>query len=89
MLKLCQHVKDQLNIWYFHQYKTQKRCNKTARIVLFTLNYVLDRYKTQEMRNEAVKRIPRGSKFGRPETQETYNRLVKESPWMLEFIRDQ
>ena len=76
-------------MWYFYQYKTKKRCNEAVQMVLFALNSVLDKYKTQETRNEAVKRIHQGSKFGCPETQETYDKAVKESPWTLEHVPDQ
>ena len=90
-LKLCQHLKDLLNVWYFHQIKTQKMCNETVQKVIWALSYVLDQYKTKEVRNEAVQRIPRGLKLrsAKYKTQEMYNKVVKKSPWMLELIPDQ
>ena len=53
-LKLCQHVKDQLNIWYFCQYKTKKRCNEAVQRVPWVLKLVPEHRKTQETCNEHV-----------------------------------
>ena len=53
-LKLCQYVKDLLNIWYVHQFKTQRMCHEAVQMVLWALSYVPDQYKTQEMYNEVV-----------------------------------
>ena len=50
-LKLCQYVKDILNIWYVQQFKTQKMCHEAVQ-------RVSDQYKTQKMCNEIVKKSP-------------------------------
>ena len=51
-LKLCQYVKDLLNIWYVpNQFKTQEMCHRTVQSDTWMLVYVPDQYKTQQMWN--------------------------------------
>ena len=58
-LKLCQYVKDLLNIWYVHnQFKTQEMWNKAVQRLSWMLERVPDQYKTQEMCNEVLQRNP-------------------------------
>ena len=57
-LKLCQYVKDLLNISYVHQYKTQEMCNEAVENSPEVLRFVPDQFVTQKMCNEAVQRIP-------------------------------
>ena len=47
-LKLCQYVKDLLNIWYVpNQFETQEMWNRKVQSDPWTLKHVPDRYKTQ------------------------------------------
>ena len=58
-LKLCQYVKDLLNIWYVpSQYKTQEICIEAVQRVPWMLVYVPDQFVTQKMCNETVKKSP-------------------------------
>ena len=41
-LKLCQYVKDLLNIWYVNQFKTPKTCHEAVQMVPLALSYVTD-----------------------------------------------
>ena len=52
-LKLCQYVKDLLNIWY-DQFKTQEMWNREVQSNTQMLLYVPDQFKTQEMWNREV-----------------------------------
>ena len=54
-LKLCQYVKDLLNIWLVpDQFKTQEMWNRKVQRIPWMLVNVPDWYKTQEIYNEAV-----------------------------------
>ena len=90
-LKLCQYVKDLLNIWYVHQFKTQKMCHEAVQRVPWALSYVPDQYKTQEMCNEAIQRSPWVLRLvpDQYKAQEMYNEVVEENPWVLELVPDQ
>ena len=63
-LKLCQYVKDLLNIWYVpNQFETQEMCNEAVQRVPWTLKHVPNQFVTQEMCNEAVKKNPLTLKY--------------------------
>ena len=59
MLKLCQYVKDLLNIWYvLNQFVTQEMWNKAVKSDPWMLKHVPDQFVTEEMCNEAVQSDP-------------------------------
>ena len=91
-LKLCQYVKDLLNIWYVHQYKTQEMCNEAVqRVVPWALSYVPDKFVTQKMCNEAVEKSPWVLEHvpDQYKTQEMCNEAMEKNPWVLELVLDQ
>ena len=57
-LKLCQYVKDLLNIWYVQHLQTQKMCNEAVQSDPWMLQHVPDQVVTQKMCDEAVKKSP-------------------------------
>ena len=58
-LKLCQYVKDLLNIWYVpDQYKTQEMCNEAVEKSPEVLEHVPEHLNTQEMWNREVQSSP-------------------------------
>ena len=95
-LKLCQYVKDLLNIWYvLDPFKTQKRAPWVLRLVFDQYNEVVekspDQFVTQKMYNGALKKSPWMLELipDQYKTQEMYNEVVEESPWRLELVPDQ
>ena len=91
-LKLCQYVKDLLNIWYVpDQYKTQEMCNEVVEKSPYALSYVPDHFVTQEMCNEAVEKSPWMLEHVPNQfvTQKMCNEAVEKNPQMLELVPDQ
>ena len=82
-LKLCQYVKDLLNIWYVNQFVTQKMCNVQENP--WVLEHVPDQYKTQEMYNEVVEKSPWMFEHVPDQfvTQKMCDEAVKKSPCAL------
>ena len=82
-LKLCQYVKDLLNIWYVpNQFKTQEMWNREVQSDPWMFEYVPDQHKAQEMCNEAVKKSPEVLSFvaDQYKTQEMCNEAVQSDP---------
>ena len=66
-------------------------CNEAVESDPWTLKYVPDQYKTQEMCNEAVEKLPEVLGFvpDQYKTQEMCNEAVQRVPWMLLYVLDQ
>ena len=58
-MKLCQYVKDLLNIWHVPDYfVTQEMCNEAVEKSPWALRFVPDHFVTQKMCNRAVQKVP-------------------------------